>query len=64
MTKKQKEKADMIKNEPLKLMRWRMYNYPPIELNKHFMDVVALTSEIERLRTELNNLNKLSTIIP
>lgn len=54
MTKKQKDKADKIKNEPLKLMRWRYANYPPIDLENHFMDVVDLTSEIERLRYELN----------
>ena len=54
MTKKQKEKADRIKKEPLKLMRWRMQNFPPINLNDNFMSVVELTAEIERLRAELN----------
>ena len=54
MTKKQKEKADRIKKEPLKLMRWRIDNFPPIDLRNHFMDVVKLTAEIEKLRYELN----------
>lgn len=54
MTKKQKEKADRIKKEPLKLMRWRIDNFPPIDLRNHFMDVVELTAEIEKLRYELN----------
>ena len=60
MTKKQKEKADRIKKEPLKLMRWRIDNFPPIDLRNHFMDVVELTAEIERLRYEIKN----KTIIP
>lgn len=59
MTKNEREKLEKIKNEPLKLMRWRIANFPPIDLNENYMHVVELTYEIIKLRKELKEKNEL-----